>query len=185
MEAYKCHSRIFNIFPSRFKYKLHNPSYGLQTLTDENLCTTTLSPFTWPFEHAKHFSGFRHLQNATLFSFLFFSFFERERECEWGRGRDWETGSKGGSALTGWQQRARCRTWTHRLWDHDLSRSLTLNRLSHPGAPECYFFLTHDSSHSFTYATAFVECSLCIRCDSSWLRYAGRKALEWEITHLI
>ena len=33
------------------------------------------------------------------------------------------------------QHRARRGAQTHRLWDHDLSRSRTLNWLSHPGAP--------------------------------------------------
>ena len=37
-------------------------------------------------------------------------------------------------ALSG-QHRARRRAWTHRPQDHDLSRSRTLNRLRHPGAP--------------------------------------------------
>ena len=32
------------------------------------------------------------------------------------------------------QHRAWCRAQTHELWDHDLSWSWTLNRLSHPGA---------------------------------------------------
>ena len=34
------------------------------------------------------------------------------------------------------QHRARHGARTHELWDHDLSRSWTLNRLSHPGAPQ-------------------------------------------------
>lgn len=67
MEAYKFHPNIFNIFPSPLKYKLHNPYYGLQALSDENPDTTTLSPFTWPFEYAKLFYGFRHFQNAISF----------------------------------------------------------------------------------------------------------------------
>ena len=33
------------------------------------------------------------------------------------------------------QHRARRGAGTHALWDHDLSRSRMLNRLSHPGAP--------------------------------------------------
>ena len=38
--------------------------------------------------------------------------------------------------LTDWQQRAWCRTWTHKSWDRDLSQSWTLNRLNHSGTPE-------------------------------------------------
>ena len=40
--------------------------------------------------------------------------------------------------------------WTHKPWDHDLSRSLTLNRLSHPGTPIfltfIYFWETESAS---------------------------------------
>ena len=38
------------------------------------------------------------------------------------------------------QHRARCRARTHGTRDHDLSRSRSLNRLSHPGAPQTCFF---------------------------------------------
>ena len=60
----------------------------------------------------------------------------------------WE-GTRGGGAERGTgnlkqaphcQQWARCRAWTHQPRDH-VSRSLPLNRLSHPGAPEMYRFL--------------------------------------------
>ena len=34
-----------------------------------------------------------------------------------------------------WQLRAWHGSQTHKLWDHDLSQSRTLNRLSHPGTP--------------------------------------------------
>ena len=36
------------------------------------------------------------------------------------------------------QHRAQHGSWTHELWDHDLSWGQTLNRLSHPGVPELY-----------------------------------------------
>ena len=36
------------------------------------------------------------------------------------------------------QHRAWCKAQTHRLWDHDLSRSRTLNRLNQPGVPVLY-----------------------------------------------
>ena len=38
------------------------------------------------------------------------------------------------------QHRARLGARTHEPWDHDLSWSWTLNRLSHPGAPTYYHF---------------------------------------------
>ena len=39
------------------------------------------------------------------------------------------------------QHRARCEAGNHEPWGHDLSRSLTLNWLSHPGTPMFYWFL--------------------------------------------
>ena len=43
-------------------------------------------------------------------------------------------------ALSCWHraQRGAC---THKLWDHDLSWSPSLNQLSHPGAPQIFLFL--------------------------------------------
>ena len=38
------------------------------------------------------------------------------------------------------QHRARHRALTHEPWDYDLSWSRTLNRLSHPGAPDNEYF---------------------------------------------
>ena len=37
------------------------------------------------------------------------------------------------------QHRARCGAQTHKPWNHDLSRSQTPNRLSHPGTPQIIF----------------------------------------------
>ena len=37
------------------------------------------------------------------------------------------------------QHRARHGAWTHKQWDHNPSRSWTLNRLSHPGTPILLF----------------------------------------------
>ena len=68
------------------------------------------------------------------------------------RGRETETESMSGGGVERdthrmWsrlqalscQHRARHRARTRRLWDHDPSRSLTLNQLSHPGAPSHAF----------------------------------------------
>ena len=69
-------------------------------------------------------------------------FWETETECEWGRGRE-----RGRHRTQSRLQALSCqhRAWhgarTHEPWDHDLSRSWTLNRLSHPGTPRnwiCY-----------------------------------------------
>ena len=81
-----------------------------------------------------------------LLTFLVF-IFEKERQREKERERERPDTSGGGAerrrhriwnrlqALT-CQHRARRGAPTHKLWNHDLSRSLTVNRLSHPGTPE-------------------------------------------------
>ena len=62
--------------------------------------------------------------------------FERESESKQGRGRErgrhriWSR-----LQAPSCQHRAWCGAQTHKLWDHDLSWSRTLNQLSHPGAP--------------------------------------------------
>ena len=61
---------------------------------------------------------------------------QRETKHEWGRVRErgkhriWSR-----LQALSCQHRARCRARTHGPWDNDLSRSRTLNRLSHPGSP--------------------------------------------------
>ena len=65
---------------------------------------------------------------------------ERETEHEHGRGR--ERGRhriQSRLQALSCQRRARCRSWTHKLWDRDLSWSWTLNQLSHSGAPVIFF----------------------------------------------
>ena len=73
--------------------------------------------------------------------------FERERasECEWvGEGQR-ERGTEALNRALCQQQQAQFGVWTHRLRDCDLSRSLTLNRVSHPGVPE-FVLLLHIKS---------------------------------------
>ena len=72
--------------------------------------------------------------------FIYFYFFMFIYFCK--RAREWGRGSERGRHRIGsrlqalsCQHRARRRARTHELWGHDLSRSRTLNRLSHPGAP--------------------------------------------------
>ena len=63
--------------------------------------------------------------------------FERETECEWERGR--ERGRqriRSRLQALSCQHRAQCGAQTHEWRDHDLSRSRTLNRLSHPRSPK-------------------------------------------------
>ena len=82
------------------------------------------------------------LKSLAVFLFVyiltFIHFWERKTETERRRGRgkerEGDTESEAGSRLS-CQHRAWRRAWTHKPRDHDLSRSWTLNRLSHPGAP--------------------------------------------------
>ena len=61
---------------------------------------------------------------------------ETETEYEWVRGRERGTHRlRSRLQALSCQHRVPRRARTHELWDHDLSRSRTLNRLSHPGAP--------------------------------------------------
>ena len=64
-----------------------------------------------------------------------------ETECEWVRGREGGRHRiQSGLQALSCQRRAQHGARTHELRDHDLSRSRTLNRLSHPGAP-IFFYL--------------------------------------------
>ena len=66
---------------------------------------------------------------------VFIYFWRRETETEHERGRSRERGRHriwSRLQALSHQHRARRRARTHKLWDHDLSRSWTLNRLSHP-----------------------------------------------------
>ena len=85
-----------------------------------------------------------HLKNLLMFIY----FWQRERERE--RETEYQAGGRRGRArgrhrirsrlqALSCQHRARRRARTHRPWDHDLSRSWTLNPLSHPGAPHVTF----------------------------------------------
>ena len=67
-----------------------------------------------------------------------FYLFLRQRETEHEQGRGRERGRHriwSRLQAPSCQHRDRHGARTHRPWDHDLSRSRTLNRLSHPGAP--------------------------------------------------
>ena len=87
-------------------------------------------------------AGVWALSSRTIFFFNFFFnvyLFLRQRETQHERGRGRERGKhRIGSRLQALshQPRARRGARTRRPRDRDLSRSRTLNRLSHPGAPQ-------------------------------------------------
>ena len=96
-------------------------------------CVLQLHPFL-DFGHCESFAKcFKHV---CLFL----------RESKQGRGR--ERGRQNLKQALCWQQWARCGAPTHELWDIDLSRSHTLNRPSHWGAPFCKLCIK-DLSFSF------------------------------------
>ena len=91
---------------------------------------------------------FKDILNSTLFFYfkIFFSvyLFLRQRERQsmnrgWAE-REGDTESETGSGLWAVSTGAQCGARTHRPRDHDLSRSRTLNRRSHPGAPNFFLF---------------------------------------------
>ena len=71
---------------------------------------------------------------------MFIYFWDRERKSMRGGGAERE-----GDRIPSRFQALSCQhtaqrgARTHELWDHDLSQSRTLNRLSHPGAPGYYY----------------------------------------------
>ena len=60
---------------------------------------------------------------------------ERESASGGGAEEEGDAESEAGSGLRAVKHRDRRGARTHKPRDHDLSRSRTLNRLSHPGAP--------------------------------------------------
>ena len=86
---------------------------------------------------AQEKKGDPHPQLLCLNVFMFIFLREGETERKQGRAAERERGrhrSRSGLQAPSCQHRARRGARTHELCDHDLSRSLTLNRLSHPGA---------------------------------------------------
>ena len=77
-------------------------------------------------------------------------FWETETEHKWERNR--ERGRhrfRSRLQVLSCQHRVRCGARTRKLWDHDLSRSQTLNWLSHPGTPsKILFWLWHSMIHN-------------------------------------
>ena len=76
-----------------------------------------------------------------FFFLMFIYFWNRETEHEWGRGR--ERGRhriKSRLQALSCQHRAQRGARTHKPWDHDLSWSRTVNRLSHPDALLLFYF---------------------------------------------
>ena len=106
-------------------------------------------------------STFFYYWEWVLCQFVYFFnvyLFLRHRETEHEQGRGRERGRhriRSRLQALSCQHRARRGARTHRPWDHDLSRSWTLNRLSHPGAPSS--ISTYRLSWSIVLSTSFIS----------------------------
>ena len=130
-------------------FKIENESFinknwgTTKYLSFRQSCHLTHWRFVWnefgEFSSMPEVSWF--VLTATLFFFFLslFIYFERV-ECECVRCRGRETETEDPKQALRWQSKpsARLRAWTSKLWDHDRSRSLLLNAMSHPIAPNCY-----------------------------------------------
>ena len=101
---------------------------------------------------------------------LFIYFWERvctsPREAERGRTEDLKQAPH-------WPNRDRCRAWTHEPWDHDLSWSQMLNRLS-PWAPLSLFLSTVDTRCYISQVYNLVTRQVSAICPvTSPLQYHG------------
>ena len=104
----------------------------------------------FPFQRFSNFVDIVVLASGLWGNFLFFFFLKKQfsnvyfsaKETEHEHGRGIEKGRqriRSRLRAVSCQHRARYGVWTHKLRDHDLSSSRTLNQLSHPGAPREFF----------------------------------------------
>ena len=101
------------------------------------------APSSWGFLSDKSTESI-FCSNIWFLGFFFkrLFIFERETECKQRKDREREREMQNlkqapGSGLSA---QSRCRAWTPRPWDHDLSQSWTLNQLSHPGTSGIFHF---------------------------------------------
>ena len=103
-------------------------------------CSLISPPLLQEFLSCGDSSGKKSHSLCIYYSFFFmFSFWETARVAEGQRGR---RRIRSRLQALSCQHRARLGAQTHGPWDHDLSRSQTLNWLSHPGAPVYLSFLS-------------------------------------------
>ena len=113
----------------------HRVWNGLQALSCQHRArrrAQTHGPWDHDLSRSRPPNQLSHPGAPNMYSFLR----DSKRQSEWGRGRE-----SGRHRIWSRLQALSCqhRVWrgarTHGPWDHDLSRSQTPNRLSHPGAP--------------------------------------------------
>ena len=110
--------------------------WAVSTEPDAGLELTNREIMTWA--NVGHLTDCATQAPLLNFFLMFTYFWERETETERdNRGAERDRICSRLQALS-CQHRARCRAQTHKLWDHDLSQSWMLNRLSHPGTPQIF-----------------------------------------------
>ena len=128
---------------------------------------------------------------------MFIYFWEREREGERqnvsrvGAEREGDRIESRLQALS-CQHRARCRTPTHEPWDHELSRSWTVNWLSHPGVPipHLYLFIYRwrlGCFHNLAIVNnVAINIGVCVSLQISVLGFfVGKYSVVWLLDHRV
>ena len=104
---------------------------------------------------------------------MFIYFWNRERDRAWtGEGqRERETQNRSRLQALRCQHRAQHGARTHGTWNHDLSRSQTLNRLSHPGAPNGNYILSCLDENYGIILDSSLSLTSCVQniCKYFWL----------------
>ena len=121
--------------PNRLRAVGAEPKAGLE-LTDHEIGTcaeVNSQTLNWLSHPVAAGMGIDY-KKKNFFKHLFTTERDTEREQERGRERRRHRSRSTLQALSH-QHRARCRAGTHKPRDHDLSRSRSPNRLSHPGTP--------------------------------------------------
>ena len=123
-------------------------------------------------------------KNFNVYVFLRERDRERQRENKQERGRERDTESEAGSRL--WAVSTKPDARTHELWDHDLSQSWWLNRLSHPGAPlsAMTFSIWLDITIIFL-LQYFIYNTMCSIFNSKKTTFRILKVEELSLTDLI
>ena len=86
-------------------------------------------------QHILEITPYQFIESILIFkNFIYLFLMEREREHGRGRERERERERENLKQAPHHHLGAQCGAGTHEPWDHDLSQSWTLNRLSHPGA---------------------------------------------------
>ena len=79
------------------------------------------------------------------------------------------------------QHRARHGAQTHEPWDHDLSRSRKLNRLSHPGTPRIWILIYPRYNMCYMYQLSCVHSQQTVNPARTFLGWFWDKSKEIKL----